>query len=93
MTVGMLQFLEQLQMNCKNQESLLSIQPRTFQITLQEPERAWKCFAKCKTTRRTSNSVGHFSTQSAALHIGQSIAVRDGDVLAVEAIEGTASTD
>jgi DUF1009 family protein len=28
-------------------------------------------------------------TQSAALHIGQSIAVRDGDVLAVEAIEGT----
>ncbi|MBC8309561.1 MAG: UDP-2,3-diacylglucosamine diphosphatase LpxI [Phycisphaerales bacterium] len=30
-------------------------------------------------------------TQSAALHIGQSIAVRDGDVLAVEAIEGTAA--
>ena len=28
-------------------------------------------------------------TKSAALHIGQSIAVRDGDVLAVEAIEGT----
>jgi DUF1009 family protein len=30
-------------------------------------------------------------TQSASLHIGQSIAVRDGDVLAVEAIEGTAA--
>ena len=30
-------------------------------------------------------------TQSAALHIGQSIAVRDRDVLAVEAIEGTAA--
>ncbi|MDP7004989.1 MAG: UDP-2,3-diacylglucosamine diphosphatase LpxI [Phycisphaerales bacterium] len=30
-------------------------------------------------------------TQSATLHIGQSIAVRDGDVLAVEAIEGTAA--
>ncbi len=29
--------------------------------------------------------------QSAALHIGQSIAVRDRDVLAVEAIEGTAA--
>ncbi len=30
-------------------------------------------------------------TKSAALHIGQSMAVRDGDVLAVEAIEGTAA--
>ncbi len=30
-------------------------------------------------------------TQSAGLHIGQSIAVREGDVLAVEAIEGTAA--
>jgi DUF1009 family protein len=30
-------------------------------------------------------------TQSAALHIGQSMAVREGDVLAVEAIEGTAA--
>lgn len=28
-------------------------------------------------------------TKTAALHIGQSIAVRDGDVIAVEAIEGT----
>ncbi len=30
-------------------------------------------------------------TQTAGLHIGQSMAVREGDVIAVEAIEGTAS--
>ena len=29
--------------------------------------------------------------QSAKLHIGQCMAVREGDVLAVEAIEGTAA--